>query len=130
MKRALSMTLALCLAAAALPAAAAGWIGLLRNTPAEYYDDEDLHMFLDAARKSLNADTLPPEEVAWRNPATESGGRFLELSRSTTADGRQCKRVRMWMEAKRRSEKTAVMSACKDTQGRWRLGTAQTAPKN
>ena len=128
MKRALSMTLAACLAAAALPAAAGGWIGLLRNTPAEVYDDEDLHMFLDAARKSLNAEG-PPEEIAWRNEATGSGGRFLELSRSTTADGRACKRTRMWTYAKSRPEKTAVLSACKDVEGRWRLGTAQTAPR-
>jgi len=129
MKRALTMALLTCLlAGAALPASAGGWIGLLKNTPAEVYDDEDLHMFLNAARQSLNAD-LPPQEIAWKNEATGSGGRFLELSRSMTSDGRQCKRTRFWTYAKQRSEKTAVFSACKDVEGRWRLGTAQTAPK-
>src|SRR5262245_37868162 len=35
-------------------AAAQNWVTLLKNTPAESFDDEDLRLFLDTARKVLD----------------------------------------------------------------------------
>lgn len=102
------------------PAHAAGWIAALKNTPAENFDDEDLRMFLDAANKTLSAEGST-EEIRWSNPATGAAGRFKELRRSETKDGRSCKRVQVWVSSKKRSEKSSVWNACKSAEGRWEL---------
>ena len=44
-----------------MPAAAQNWIGLLKNTPAENFTEEDLKLFLDASRKALNRDSHGPD---------------------------------------------------------------------
>lgn len=106
------------------PARAAGWVAALKNTPAESFDEEDLQMFLTAAGKTLNAEG-PPELVSWSNPATGAAGRFQELNRSQTADGRACKRVRVWVSSKKRAEKSSVWMACKSAEGRWALTAAR-----
>src|SRR5262249_40550293 len=36
------------------PAAAQNWIGLMKNTPAERFNEEDIQLFLNAAKKTLN----------------------------------------------------------------------------
>jgi hypothetical protein len=102
-------------------AASGGWVSILKNTPAEQFDDEDLKMYLAAAAKALNADTSPPEAVAWRNPKTGSGGSFLELSRSTLSGGSPCKRMKVSTYANSLSEKSATYTLCKNAAGQWRL---------
>jgi hypothetical protein len=118
MKTALVVLLAALLA---MPVHASGWIALLKNTPAERFNDEDIGMFMTAANDALNADG-DPKPVAWANPATGSGGSFTELSRSVAKDGTPCKRVRVATYAKGRSEKAATWKACKGADGRWRFG--------
>lgn len=109
----------------ALPQAqAAGWVAALKNTPAEAFDDEDLQLFLRTAAKLLNEEG-PAQPQAWDNPATGAAGRFEELRRSQTADGRPCKRVKFWVSAKKRSEKSAIWTACKSPEGRWQLTAAR-----
>ena len=113
-----------CLAALALlpvieAARAAGWVTLLKNTPAEEFDDEDIRQFLSAAKRALDADG-PPEEVQWSNPASGAGGRFKELSRSTDAAGRPCKQLRFGIYSKKQSEKSTTWTLCRE-EGRWRL---------
>ena len=56
-----------------MPAAAQNWIGLLKNTPAENFNEEDLKLFLEASRKALN-DTPVGGTEKWQNPVTGSGG--------------------------------------------------------
>ena len=46
----MKLLIALALAAASTTAAAQNWIGLLKNTPAERFEEEDIRLFLDAAR--------------------------------------------------------------------------------
>lgn len=106
------------------PAAAAGWVAALKNTPAEAFDDEDLRLFLASAGQVLNAEG-PAEELKWDNPATGAAGRFKELGRSRTKDGQPCKRVQFWVSAKRRAEKGAIWTACKSPEGRWQLTAAK-----
>jgi surface antigen len=108
---------------AAPPVAAAGWVVLLKDTPAEDFDDDDLHQFLSAAKRTLDAEG-PAEEVQWSNPATGAGGRFKELSRSTDASGRPCKRLRFGIYSKKQSEKFTTWTACRTEDGRWRLVSA------
>jgi hypothetical protein len=98
----------------------AGWISILKDTPAERFDDEDLQMFLAAARTALNAEG-PPKPVPWSNPATGSGGSFLELSHSTGAAGAPCKRLKISTYAKKYSERSANYTLCKSAQGKWQF---------
>jgi hypothetical protein len=105
-------------------AQAAGWVAVLKNTPAEVFDDEDLQMFLAAAGKVLNAES-PAEPLSWSNPATGAAGRFKELGHSQSKDGQPCKRMQFWVSAKARSETSAIWTACKTTQGRWVLTAAR-----
>ncbi|QPF75689.1 hypothetical protein G8A07_24075 [Roseateles sp. DAIF2] len=102
-------------------AQAAGWVAALKNTPAEDFDDEDLRLLLAAAAQSLNAEG-EPAPVRWDNPATGAGGRFLVQGSSTAKNGQPCRSIRFWLHSKRYAEKTALWNACKDEQGRWRLG--------
>lgn len=102
-------------------AQALGWVALLKNTPAEVFDDEDLHMFLSAATEALNAEGSASESVSWRNPATGAGGRFQAVGRSTSKEGFSCKRVRFAIYAKHRKEQSTTWTACRDGAGRWRL---------
>ena len=55
------MLAALC----ANPALAQNWIGLLKNTPAERFDEEDLRLFLDMGRKALNE--APEKSLSMRD---------------------------------------------------------------
>lgn len=108
----------------ALPSQAAGWVSILKNTPAEAFDDEDLKMFLSAATKTLNAEGKP-EKVSWNNPASGAGGHFQEIGQSVSKSGLSCKRVRFGIYAQNRAEKTAVWTACLGKDGRWLLSSAR-----
>ena len=103
----------------AVPAHALGWVAVLKNTPAEQFDEDDIGMFLVAAKTALDAEGAP-KETAWRNDATGAGGRFLPLATSKDARGNVCKRVRFWVHARNRSEKSTVWTACQ-IDNRWRL---------
>ena len=113
-------------AAALAPAAqvhGAGWVQVLKDTPAEHFDDEDIKMFVDAAKAALEAEG-EPKPTSWSNPATGSGGTFTEVKKTTAKDGSPCKRVRFSVYARKRSEKFATWTACKDGSGRWRVVSA------
>jgi surface antigen len=105
------------------PVLAAGWVAVLKNSPAEAFQDDDIRLFLDTAKSVLDAPG-PPASVAWDNPQTGAGGHFLVIGESVARDGAACKRVRFGVYAKSRPEKSATWTACKDAQGRWRLATA------
>lgn len=104
-------------------AATAGWVGLLKNTPAEQFQDEDIRMFLDSAKQVLEAPG-PAQTVSWANPGTGAGGRFKVLSESVAKDGAPCKRVRVGVYATKAPEKSATYTACKGPDGRWKLVSA------
>ena len=112
--------IALGLVAAAAFAHASGWVAVLKNTPAELFDDDDLRLFLATAAAVLNADGQPVK-TAWSNPATGAGGDFLVIGQSVDANKAACKRVRFSVSAKERASRQLVWTACKDTSGRWRL---------
>jgi surface antigen len=103
---------------AAQPAAAQNWIGLLKNTPAERFDEEDLRMFLDAARKARN-DTPDKQTVTWENPKTRAHGEITVL-RTFQSKGLPCKEVRIRNEAGGRKGTPGNVSLCK-LEDKWRL---------
>jgi surface antigen len=105
------------LAAVSPGAMALNWVPLLKNSPAERFDDEDLQMFLNTARKTVN-EAKDNQTVSWENPDTKHHGDFTIL-KSFQKDGRNCKRVRVRNEADGRKA-TSVVDACQ-IDGKWRL---------
>jgi len=105
-------------ALAAPGAAAQNWVTLLKNTPAESFDDEDLRLFLDTARKVLDGGTSENEPVTWENPKSRNRGEMTVL-RSFDSKGRACKEVRVRNESRgRKSDNRRIL--CKVDE-RWRL---------
>jgi len=100
------------------PASAQNWVTLLKNTPAESFDDEDLRLFLDTARKVLDGGTPENQPVAWENPKSRNRGEMTVL-RSFESKGRSCKEVRVRNESRgRKSDNRRTL--CKVDE-RWRL---------
>ena len=98
-------------------AAAQNWVTLLKNTPAESFDDEDLRLFLDAARKTLN-EAPDNQPVTWENPKSRNRGEMTVL-RSFESRGNACKEVRVRNESRgRKSDNRRIL--CKVDE-RWRL---------
>ncbi len=103
--------------AVAAPAASAQFVSLLKGGPAEYFDDVDLRMFLDVARKAL--DEAPDNEtLAWQNPKSGHHGDITVLKRFESK-GRACKEVRVRNEAQGR--KSDMRHNLCNIGGKWRL---------
>ena len=99
-------------------ASAQNWVTLLKNTPAESFDDEDLRLFLDTARKVLDGGTPENQPVAWENPKSRNRGEMTVL-RNFESSGRSCKEVRVRNESRgRKSDNSRTL--CKVDE-RWRL---------
>jgi len=108
------------LAAAAVvspPAMALNWVPLLKNSPAERFDEDDLEMFIATARKAVN-ETPDNQTLTWENPDTKAHGDVTVL-KSFEKDGKTCKRVRVRNEAGGRKA-SSIVDACR-VGTRWRL---------
>ena len=117
--------LAVALAFFASPALAVNWISVLKNTPAERFDEEDIRLFLEAARKTLN-ETPDNQPVTWQNPATKAGGE-LTVVKSYESKGQPCKALRVRNQAAGRKN-DVTLNACK-VENRWRLVGAPSSGK-
>ena len=105
--------------------ASAQWVGLLKNSPAELFDDEDLHIFLDTARKAL--DGAPDgQALSWENPKTRHRG-DITVVRSFEWKANPCKELRVRNEAQGRKGDNR-QSVCK-IDGKWRVVTASQLQK-
>ena len=113
----MKMLLAVLLAVAAVPAAAQNWVGLLKNTPAERFDDEDLRLFLDTSRKALN-EAADNQTLSWENPKTRARGDITVL-RTFEWKTHPCKEVKLHNEAQGRKG-DSTLGLCK-VEGKWRL---------
>jgi surface antigen len=103
--------------ALASSAASAQFVALLKNSPAELFDDMDLRIFLDAARRTLD-EGAENQTVAWRNPDTGHGGDFT-VTKRFESNGRQCRVLRVRNEAQGRKSDMSHNLCMVD--GRWRL---------
>lgn len=112
--------LAIALSLSGSVVSAAGWVAILKDTPADKFQDEDLEMFLGTARQVLNADDNS-QPVEWANPETGAGGSFKVLGQSKSPEGLACKRVRFTVYALKRSPKSSTWTACRTAEGKWRL---------
>jgi surface antigen len=113
----MKLLLAILLAAASFPAGAQNWVGLLKNTPAERFDEDDLRIFMDAGRKALN-ETPDGQSVTWENPHTRARGE-ITVQKSFESKSRPCKEVRVRNEAGGRKG-DSTLNLCK-VDGKWRL---------
>src|SRR5688572_23553846 len=104
---------------------AQNWVTLLKNTPAERFDEEDLRIFLDTARKVL-AEGKENQELSWENPKTRARGTFTVL-RVFEWKSHPCKEVRVHSEAGGR--KGANDRALCQVDGKWRLVSASQLKK-
>jgi len=116
MKRLAITLLALC-ALASANVQAQNWISLLKNTPSEFFDDEDMKLFLAAVREAL--DGVDDNQVrGWQNPRSGHHGDATVLRRFDSKD-RPCKELRVRNEAQgRKSDERFDWCS---VEGRWRL---------
>ena len=98
----------------------AGWVSMLKNSPAEDFDDEDIQLFLVNAKTALDA-AGPAQPVSWVNPRTGSGGALEVIGQPKAKSGAECKRVRMKLYSKKQQGNPSTLTACKDADGHWRL---------
>ena len=106
-------------------AMAQNWVGLLKNTAAERFDDEDLRLFMDNSRKAL-AEGKVGETSSWENPKTRARGDITVL-RVFESKGRSCREVRVRNQAQgRKGDNT--FNLCQ-VDGKWRLLSASQLKK-
>ncbi len=97
------------------------WIGLLKNTPAERFDEEDIRLFMDHANRTLS-EGKENETVKWENPKTRAKG-AMTVVRNFENKGRSCRELRVQNEVPGRKGDTRLNFCQVD--GRWRLLSAQ-----
>jgi len=102
---------------ACAPAAAQNWIGLLKDTPAERFNEEDLKLFLDASRTALN-DTPAGQSVKWQNPQSGSRGELTVVKTFSWQD-HPCRQLRVHSETTDRKG-ASTLDLCQ-VQGQWKL---------
>lgn len=117
----MKIILAALLVAAAPVAYAQNWIGLLKNTPAERFDEEDIRLFMDHANRTLS-EGKENETVKWENPKTRAKG-AMTVVRNFENKGRTCRELRVQNEVPGRKGDTRLNFCQVD--GRWRLLSAQ-----
>lgn len=102
---------------AAFPALAQSWRGMLRNTPAEKFQDEDWAVFLKQVYQTL--DQAPENQpVTWERPETQRRG-VLTVLRSYESKGRRCRELRVQNEGDGRKADNNFNLCSVD--GKWRL---------
>jgi surface antigen len=117
MRPSVLIALAAALAALAPAASAQNWVGILKNTPAERFDEDDLRLFLDASRKALN-ESPDNQARSWENPKTRAHGDITVL-KSFDWKGLPCKEVRVRSEAQGRKGDNNLNVCRKDD--KWRF---------
>jgi surface antigen len=111
------LSLLVALATASPAALALNWVPVLKNSPAERFDDEDLQLFIKTARRTVN-EAPDFQTVSWENPDTKHRGDFTIL-KTFKKEGHTCKQVRVQTEADGRKA-TSTVDACQ-IDGKWRL---------
>ena len=114
------MMRAVILLAAALVSASAlaqSWRSMLRNTPAERFQDEDWAVFLKQVYKTLD-DAPENQPVTWERAETRRHG-VLTVLRSYESKGRRCRELRVQNEGDGRKADNTFNLCSVD--GKWRL---------
>jgi surface antigen len=112
--RSLALSLLLCVFAG--QAGAQLWNGPLRDSPARFFDDEDMRLFEEARMKALD-DTPEHGKVAWENPKTRHRGEFTVVSDFSWQD-HPCRRLQIVTVARGEKGRT-TLPLCR-IEDRWR----------
>jgi surface antigen len=103
--------------ALASPTSSAQFTGLLKNSPAQLFDEADLLLFRDTARKAL-AEGADNQPLAWENAKNGHRGDMTVLKRFRSK-GRDCTRIRVRNEAQGR--KSEMQHNLCNIKGEWKL---------
>jgi surface antigen len=117
--------LAVALLMSAFPAASQNWVGLLKNGPAERFDDEDLRIFMETARKALN-EGADNQTASWENPKTKARGEVTVVRRYEWKKN-PCRELKVHNEAQGRKG-DSTFNLCQ-VEGKWRLLSSSQVPK-
>ena len=104
-----------------VPAGAINIYPLVKGTPAEHFTDTDFELFIGAIPKALN-DTATGGNVDWKNEQTGASGRITVDSEFRNG-GRDCRRVRIEMQANKRKGRSAYDLCRRADDSRWDLFT-------
>jgi len=110
---------------AASPAGAQNMGGLMKETPSNFFTDEDTRLFREAWRRTLEQ-TADQGTERWSNAKSGAGGE-LTLQRSFEWKGNPCKEVHIRNQAQGRKADT-TLNSCK-VDGKWRLLSADQLKK-
>jgi surface antigen len=119
------LLLAVALLIAAFPAVSQNWVGLLKNGPAERFDEEDLRLFMDTARKALN-EGADNQTTSWENPKTKARGDVTVVRRFEWKKN-PCTELKVHNEAQGRKGDSSF-NLCQ-VEGKWRLLSSSQVPK-
>jgi surface antigen len=97
---------------------AVNWVPILKDTPAEKFNEDDMRIFLDTAKKAMNE--LPDgKSLTWENPETKAHGTIM-VEMTGTRHGQTCRRLSIENVAGNREAKTAL-DFCQGKDGKWDL---------
>ena len=113
----MKLIIGMALALADTPALAQNWVSLLKNTAAERFDEEDLRLFMENARKAL-AEGADGQTLSWDNPKTRARGDVTVQPRFEWKS-HPCKAVHVRNEAQGRKG-ASDWNLCQ-VDGKWRV---------
>jgi surface antigen len=105
------------LAIGALPVAAQNFHGLMKDSPAEKFNDEDMRLFNQAAAKALT-EAAVGETVRWENPVSQNRGE-MQVQKIFTWKDHPCRQVRVRNQAGDRKASNSL-NVCR-VSDKWRL---------
>ena len=109
-----AVVLGACLAA---PAAAQQWASVFKGSPMEVFNEDDMRLFLAAARQALER-PADPQPLGWSNAKNGHQGNVVVL-RAFDSKGRECKELQVRTEAQGRKGDDRLYF-CR-IEGEWKL---------
>lgn len=99
------------------PLVAAQWAGVFKGGPMEFFDEDDMRLFLDASRQALGR-PADDQVLGWENPKNGHRG-DVKVLRAFESRGRDCKELQVRGEAQGRKGDTRLNYCSID--GQWKL---------
>ncbi|MCY4755734.1 RT0821/Lpp0805 family surface protein [Pelomonas aquatica] len=101
-------------------ASAAGWVAILKNSPVEDFNDEDLRLYLDAVKQVLYA-PASPQPLEWQNTASGASGTLLVVGHPQLKNQGECRQVRITVHSRKRQGGPSLFTACRQADAGWML---------
>ena len=105
----------------------AAGLGFLKNSPIYFFTQADLDLMNETALAVLN-DSDPEASKEWSNSKTGYSGRVQSLGRYRSSDGEDCRKVKVWNQAKG-LQSEAIYPVCKTASGDWQLASGKELTK-